>query len=122
MKTMMVTMAKLLNYRLSYNFTLPLILSNITIDESSTSITQICYGVFLLSVIALFCLINIIGYMIAYILLNNKKDYIKKYPRLEKIVNYYKVSSLVFVSIEVILCFTCLLLLVIFSLLFIIKP
>lgn len=104
----------------SYSFYLPLILSKLelNVDDSSTSITQIFYGVFLLSLVALLCLINIIGYMLAYILIN-EKDYENKYPKLSKIINYYKKGSLIYMSFEVILCLTSLLLLTTLSLMII---
>ena len=96
---------------------LPLILSklDITVTDNHSSLTQMSYGVFLISLVALFCLINIIGYMIVNIIIN-KVDYEKRYPRLSKIINYYKKMSLIYISIDIILCLICLLLLVFFSL------
>ena len=104
----------------NYSFYLPLILSNLDINVSNTdsSIIQLSYAVFLLSLIALYSLINIIGYMTTYILIQIG-NYEEKYPRLKKIINYYKKGSLVFIIIDVIFCFTCLLILLISSLTFI---
>ena len=105
------------NNNLTSSFMFPLILSklDINVTDNHSSLTQISYGVFLLSLIALFCLINIIGYMIVNIIIN-KVDYEKRYPRLSKIINYYKKMSLIYISIDIILCLICLLLLVFFSL------
>lgn len=54
----------------------PYILSklDISVSDSNSSITQYYYGVFLLSLIALLCLINIIGFMVTYIIINEKKN------------------------------------------------
>ena len=105
------------NNNLTSSFMFPLILSklDINVTDNHSSLTQISYGVFLLSLIALFCLINIIGYMIVNIIIN-KVDYEKRYPRLSKIINYYRKMSLIYVGIDIILCLICLLLLVFFSL------
>ena len=105
------------NNNLTSSFMLPLILSklDITVTDNHSSLTQMSYGVFLISLVALFCLINIIGYMIVNIIIN-KVDYEKRYPRLSKIINYYRKMSLIYVGIDIILCLICLLLLVFFSL------
>jgi hypothetical protein len=104
----------------SYSFSFPLILSNldIIVTDSDSFITQIFYGVFLLSIIALICFINIIGYLVVYIIIE-RGNYENKYPRLSKIINYYKKISLIYLSIEVLLCLICLFLLVFFSFLYI---
>ena len=74
------------------------------------------YGLFLVSIVALFCLINIIGYILAYLLLQ-KVEYETKYPRLSKFINRYKNISYIYFSIDVIICLFCLLSLVILTLL-----
>lgn len=91
---------------------------NLNVDETSSSFTQVFYGFLSLSLVALFCLINIVGFMITYILVQNG-NYEIKYPKLKKFINYYKKSSLLYVSIEVLLCFLCLLALVYFSFLYV---
>nr|YP_010990970.1 hypothetical protein UYP79_mgp001 [Pappia fissilis]WOX61243.1 hypothetical protein [Pappia fissilis] len=102
---------------LSYSFSLTFILSNLDIDVTNSDIAlQAFYGVFLLSLIAFVCFINIIGYIIVYIYID-KMNYEIKYPKLIRYINYYKKSSLVYIAIDVFFCFICLLLLVIFSLL-----
>jgi len=100
-------------------FVFPFILSKLEIDvsDSSNVISQYSYGVFLLSLIALLSLINILGYMISYIIIQEHKEkYELKYPRLKKIIQFYKKSSMVYVSIEIILCLLCLILLISLSL------
>jgi len=102
------------------SFTLPFILSNldINIPENASSLTNVSYGVFLLSLIALFCFINILGYFIAYILVL-RGDYENKYPRLKWYINFYKKTTILSLIIEIIFCFISLLLLLIFSFLFV---
>ena len=106
------------NYR--YSFALPFILSNISLSENANSVTRISFAVFILSIIALLCFINIILYTTTYVIIT-KGDYENKYPKLKRLINYYKNTSLIFISIEVFFCFICLLLLVTFSFLIMIK-
>jgi hypothetical protein len=87
---------------------------NLNVDESASNLTQISYGFFLLSLVALICFINVIGFMITYILIQ-QGNYETKYPKLKTFISYYKKTSLIYVSVEVFLCFTCLFLLVFFS-------
>ena len=110
------------NNNMIYSFSLPLILANlsINIDDSDPIITQFAYGIFLLTLVALFCYINIASYIIVIYLIQ-KSDYEIKYPRFAKYINYYKKVNLIFLSIEILLCFICLILIIFFSLLFIIK-
>jgi hypothetical protein len=103
-------------------FTFPLILSNLNIDISETdpTINQLAYGVFLLTLVAIFCFINIIGYVLTYYLIQ-KGDYEIKYLKLSKLINYYKKVNFIFVTIEIIMCLFCLLILNVYSFLFIFK-
>ena len=78
------------------------------------------YGVFLLSLIAILCFLNILGNLLAYYLIQ-KGNYEEKYPKLAGLINYYKKINLVFLIIEVLLCLTCLSILVLFSFLILFK-
>ncbi len=106
---------KLYNYK--YSFILPWILSNLNVEISDTSsqLLQFSYGVFLSSIVALFCLWNIIGYFIASFLLE-RIDYKTKFPKLVKYINGFKNISLFYICIDLIICLSCLLLLVFYSL------
>lgn len=107
-----------------YLFSFPFVLSNldINVNNSDPVITQLAYGVFLLSLVALFCLINILGYIISYyIIQKGNYEFIKNYPNLKRMINYFERVSLVYLLIEGLLCFLCLILLIMFSILFIIK-
>jgi len=91
---------------------------NLNVDETATNLTQFSYGIFLLSLVALICFINVLGFMVTYIFIQ-KGNYEQKYPKLSKFINYYKKTTLIYVSIEAFLCLTCLILLVFFSFLFV---
>ena len=106
------------NYKTSWM--LPFLLSNLGLEENINSNSDISYGVFLLSLIALICFINVLGLLSVHILIQ-KKDYETKYPKFKKIINYYKNTSLVYVIIEALLCFICLFILILFSFLRIIS-
>ena len=69
----------------SYCFSLPFILSKINIDSVSldTEEAKLAYGLLLISLVALFCFINVIGFILSYVLLQ-KGDYESKYPKLKK--------------------------------------
>ena len=104
----------------SASFALPFILSKIDINvaDLDTEISQISYGVFLISLVGLICFINVFGFMLTYIIIQ-RGNYKNKYPKLKKIINYYKNTTLVFFVVEGLLCLTCLSLLTIFSFLLI---
>ena len=105
-------------YKFQYSFILPLIFSKLDIDVTNINVTDFSYAILLLSIIALYSFINIIGYMLSYILIQNV-NYEIKYPIIKKILFYFKKSSLFFIIIEVIIVLICLLILIISSLSFI---
>jgi hypothetical protein len=112
----MKTLFKLKNIKITQSFSLfGIVMSqlNLNVDETASNITQISYGFLLLSLIALICFINVVGFMITYILIQ-QGNYEIKYPKLSKFINYYKKSTLVYVSVEAFLCLTCLILMVFF--------
>jgi len=105
-----------------YSFSFPFVFFNlgISVDDSDPTITQFAYGILLISLVAFFCYINIAGYVIVIYLIQ-KSDYETKYPKFARLINYYKKVNLVFLSIEILLCFICLILLIFFSLLYMVK-
>jgi putative copper export protein len=107
-----------INYSKSFSLTFILNQLDINITDNASSLLQFSYGVFLLSIVGLFCFINIIGYILTFYLIQ-KSNYEIKYPRLNNFINRYKNISLIYLSIEILLCLFCLILLVIFSLLYI---
>ena len=82
---------------MKHSFLFAWILSNldINVNSSNSDITQLAYGVFLLSLVAILCFLNIMGYLLAYYFVL-KGNYESKYPKLAGIINYYKKINLVF--------------------------
>ena len=104
-----------------YSFILPLIFSKLDIDVSNIKVNDLSYAILILSIIALYSFINIIGYMLSYILIQNinYKTFEEKYPWLKKFISYFKKSSLFFIILEVLVIIICLLILILSSLCFI---
>ena len=104
------------NIKITQSFSIfNFILSQLNLNiENTSNLTQISYGFFLLSLVACCCFLNIVGFIITYLLIQ-KGNYEQKYPMLSKFINYYKKTTLVYVAIEALLCLICLILLVIFS-------
>jgi hypothetical protein len=121
-KKMVVNKVPKMDNKIKYLFSFPFVLSNlnINVNDSDPIITQFAYGVLLISLVAFFCFMNIAGYVIVIYLIQ-KSDYETKYPKFTRIINYFKKVNLIFLSVEILLCFICLILLIFFSLLFIIK-
>jgi hypothetical protein len=113
----------LLENNFSKSFSLSLILSylDINIPDNASTLTHWSFSVFLFSLIALICFINVLFFLIVYILIQGKmvENYENKYPKLKKLINFYKKSSILYVIIESLICFSCLLLLIIFSILYV---
>jgi len=105
------------NTATSKSFALAFILSffNIDISNSSSTIVKLSTSILILSLVSFFCLLNAFLYAIAYIFII-KSDYQTKYPKLQKIIKYYKTTTLIYVVIEAIIGFSALLSLVGFSL------
>lgn len=120
MKQMKINLMK--NNNVRYLFSFPFVFFNldVSVNDSDPIVSQLAYGVFLLSLVALFCLINITGYGLTYYLIQ-KGEYELKYPRFSKLINHYKKVNLIFIIIEVLLCLTCLTILIFYSFLFILK-
>ena len=102
------------------SFAFPVILSMIDINVEHSSMTRLSFSIFVLSLISLLCFMNVIFYMIGYVIIQ-EKDYENKYPKFSRIIKFYKNSSLVYMVIEGVVCLGCLLILVIFSLLYLYK-
>lgn len=107
---------------LKHSFLFGWIITNLDVNITNTDpdITQLIYGVFLLSLIAFLCFINIVGYLLAFYLIQ-KSNYEEKYPKLIGLINYYKKINSVFLVIEVMLCLISLFILVLFSFLILFK-
>lgn len=115
-----ITKKKNKKNNLTQSFSLAFILSylDINIPDQASSLTHFSFSVFLLTLVALLCFINVLGFLTAYIIIQ-KGNYENKYPKFKKIINYYKKSTLFYVIIEVLICLCCLLLLLFFSILYV---
>ena len=91
------------------------ILSNL--ETGNSSLNQFAFGIFIISITGLLCFLNISFYLISYYLIQ-KGNYEDKYPRFRKLINYYKNISMFNLTIEIIICFICLLSLVVSSFFF----
>jgi hypothetical protein len=107
-----------IDFRYSYMF--PLIMSRLDINQimDSNSLTQVFFAIFVLSLIALLCFLNIVFNMLVYYIIQ-KGNYEEKYPRLKPFINFYKNTNIIYMSIEIFICLICLLALVVFSLLYV---
>ena len=115
----MKMLVKVISTKFHYAFYLPFILSKLEIDSSKldSNISEFSYFVLIISVILLYCFLNVLGYMLSLIILQ-KGNYELKYPRVKFIINYYKKVSKTFLIIDIICCILCLLLLITGSLVF----
>ena len=71
-----------------HSFSLPLILGMLDIDPTqlNTNFSHYAYGVFLLSLVALLCFINVLFYITIHYLIQ-VRNYELKYPKLNKIIS-----------------------------------
>jgi hypothetical protein len=76
--------------------------------DSVSALNKVVIGIFTITSILLFCIINIVGYFGSLFIINSRK----KYPKLSRIINYYQKTNIVLLIIEIIF--------VIFVLLFVI--
>ena len=91
---------------LKYSFIIPFIFLKLgnEIPADVEPIITYSFNMFILSLITLVCLINIIGYFISIYLIN-KYDVENRYPKYIKIIRYFEKSQILFVIIEIIICF-----------------
>jgi hypothetical protein len=109
-----------INYPSSSSFILGWILTNVNIEitDSSSQLVQFSYGVFLGSIVSLFCLWNVAAYIITSYLLS-KVDFEKRfpnYPKIGKYINRIRNISLFYICIDILRCFWWLSLLIFYSL------
>ena len=99
---------------LKYSFIIPFLFNKLgnEIPADVEPIITYSFNMFILSLIVLVCLINITGYFISIYLIN-KYDVEKRYSKYVKLIRYFEKSQIFFVIIEIIICFSCLILIVI---------
>lgn len=105
---------KLDNYK--YCFIMPFILNILHKDlsEEGNLFVQYSFHMFTISLIALYFLLNILGYILSIYVIERYK-LTTKYPFLSKYVNYYINVSTTFLVIEAFICVSLLLFLVIYN-------
>ena len=99
-----------LNFKpdLKFNYIIPFIFSRLGADipKDAEPIVTFSFNILILSLIILFCFVNIIGYFISIYLIN-KYNVEERYPKYSKIIRYFEKSRIFFVTIEIFICFFC---------------
>ena len=110
------------NIKIRQSFILTFILSNIDINipEGSETLTNYAFGVMLLSLVAILCFINVLGYFISFYILD-KYNIETRFPKLSKFKAYYQNTTLFFVIYESLFCLGILLFLFITAYLYLKK-
>ena len=88
---------------------------DLNVTDSESVITQFSYGILLLSLVALLCFVNVLLYVTIQYLIQVVHLELK-YPRLIRVINYYKKVNLLYIVVEAFMCLVCLLTLIFFSL------
>lgn len=101
---------------------LPFILNilDINIPEGSENLTNYAFGVMILSLVALLCFINVLGYFISLYILD-KFNIETRFPKLNKIKTYYQNTTIIFFIFESLFCILILLFLIISAYLYLKK-
>jgi len=90
----------------------PLINTDVlTFNDNLSNIDKVLLGVLSITIILLYCIINIIGYFSALYIIKHT-DLEKKYPKLSTIIKYYQKTSIIFLIIEIIFVISILLLVI----------
>nr|QCI56443.1 hypothetical protein [Hypsizygus marmoreus] len=105
------------NQQVKSSFLLPLIINNLGKDISNDAEPIILYSfsMFTLTLIALVCFINVIGYFISLYLIH-KYDIDNKYPKLKRLIKYYEKYSFTIILIEGGVCIIILVFIIIINL------
>ena len=102
---------------LKFNYIIPFIFSRLGADipKDAEPIVTFSFNILILSLIILFCFVNIIGYFISIYLIN-KYNVEERYPKYSKLIRYFEKSSLFFVVFEGIMFIFFMLSIIVFSL------
>jgi hypothetical protein len=95
------------NFNEKYCSILPLLFNFIgkEISAEAEPIIQYSFNMFILSIIAFTCFINLIGYFTSIYLINKYRSNLEsQYPKLKKWIDYYEKSNIYFIISEIILC------------------
>lgn len=74
--------------------------------EEAEPILNLAFVMFSFSLLGLFSFISIIGYLLTILVLNNKnlEEKINSRPRIKKMVEFYKKTTLLYIGIDIIFC------------------
>ena len=99
------------------NYIIPFLFSSlgVKIPTEAEPMVHFSFNILILSLIILFCFINITGYFISIYLLN-KYNVEERYPKYSKIIRYFEKSRILFVTIEIFICFFCIILIILTNL------
>ena len=90
-----------LNFKpdLKFNYIIPFIFSRLGADipKDAEPIVTFSLNILILSLIILFCFVNIIGYFISIYLIN-KYNVEERYPKYSKLIRYFEKSRIFFVT------------------------
>ena len=90
-----------LNFKsgLKFNYIIPFIFSRLGADipKDAEPIVTFSFNILILSLIILFCFVNIIGYFISIYLIN-KYNVEERYPKYSKLIRYFEKSRIFFVT------------------------
>lgn len=105
---------------IKHAFIVPFFLNKVGIANSNNPdpILQYCISMTVLLLIALFCFINVFGYLLSLYILN-KYNIENKYPRLSLFINYFKKTSQLMIIIECSLGFVSLIMMLLLNILLI---
>lgn len=78
--------------------------------ESISALNKVVFGIFTITSILLYCIINIVGYFGCLYIIKHTELEKKKYPKLSPIIKYYQNTSVIFLTIEIIFVVSTLLL------------
>ena len=100
-----------------YNYFIPFIFNYLGKDISPDAEPIVIYSfnMFILSLIVLFCFINIFGYFMALYLIK-RLDLINRYPKINKFIKYYENTNFIFLIIEISICLLILIIIIVLNL------
>ena len=110
------------NNKFKFSFVFASIFSVFDLDIPNDASTLVSYSkaIFILSLVALICFINLLFYFSISIFIQ-RKDYENKYPKFSFLIKYYKNVNIFVAILEILLCFIALFIINVSSLLFLIK-
>jgi hypothetical protein len=69
--------------------------------DTPTGVHKLIWGIFLITLIAFWCNINIIGSLIVLHIVHNTK-WENKYPKIKWLINYFKTVNTIYLTMDVI--------------------